>query len=263
MPPRQIHNSPAASGGRSYADRDLKLLWGLAAAHCSKPDCRRPVVAQASAKDPEAVLGEIAHIVAFADDGPRGDSSYPAAQRNKYENLILLCPTDHALVDKQDSTYSISDLRDWKKRHEAWVVDRLKEAVPQVGFAELEVVTRALVAAAALPATDFAVLDPTEKMLRNSLTSRVRFELTLGLSKAHEVEDFVVHVGHFDPDFPERLKSGFVAEYRRLVEVGVGGDSLFSALTSFAASGHGEFRFQAAGLIVLAYLFEKCEVFER
>ena len=248
---------------RSYADRDLKLLWGLAAARCSKPDCRRSVVAEASAEDPEAVLGEIAHIVAFADQGPRADPTYPRESRNKYDNLILLCPTDHTLVDKQGATYSIGELREWKASHERWVIDRLQETVPQVGFAELEVVTRALVNAAIIPSADFTVLDPAEKMRRNSLTGRVHFELTLALSKAREVEDFVVHVGHLDPDFAERLKARFVSEYRSLVGQGVGGDSLFSALSSFAAAGHAEFRFQAAGLVVLAYLFEKCEVFER
>lgn len=259
--PEKKSTTPAATGGRSYADRDLKLLWGLAAGRCSK--CRCVVVADATEADPHAIIGEIAHIVAHGDKGPRADPTLAKADRDKYENLILLCPNDHTLVDKQDSTYKADDLRSWKRDHELWVFERLREEVPDVGFAELEVVTAALVNVSVTPSADFSLLNPAEKMLRNGITDRVKFELTLGLSKASEVEGFVVHVGKMDPDFPERLKGGFVAEYRRQRAAGVEGDALFAALASFSAAGRGEFRYLAAGRVVLAYLFEKCEVFER
>ena len=62
---------------RSYRDKDLKLLWGLAAARCSFPECHVPCVAEDTGKDPTVVLGKIAHIVAHSDDGPRGDRTMP------------------------------------------------------------------------------------------------------------------------------------------------------------------------------------------
>lgn len=259
--PEKKSTTKTHSSGRNYADRDLKLLWGLAAGRCSK--CRCVVVAEATDSDPHVVIGEVAHIIAHGDTGPRSYPSLPKADRDRYENLILLCPSDHTLVDKQDSTYKVEDLRGWKRNHEKWVFERLREEVPGVGFAELEVVTAALVNASIASSDDFGVLDPAEKMLRNGLTDRVRFELTLGLSKASEVEAFVVHVGKMDPDFPERLKGRFVEEYRRQRAAGVEGDALFLALASFSSSGRKEFLYLAAGRIVLAYLFEKCEVFER
>lgn len=259
--PEKLPSTLASPGRRSYADRDLKLLWGLAAGRCSK--CRCVVVAEATEADPCAILGEIAHIVAHGDSGPRADPGFPKAGRDRYENLILLCPNDHTLVDKQDSTFRTDDLRAWKRDHERWVVERLREEAPGVGFAELQVVTTALVHAAIAPTSDFTVLDPAEKMLRNGLTDRVRFDLNIGLSKAPEVESFVMHIAKMDADFPERLKAGFLDEYRRQRARGVEGDALFTALASFSSAGHEEFRYLAAGRIVLAYLFEKCEVFER
>jgi len=164
-------------------------------------------------------------------------------------------------VDKQGSTYAAEELRRWKGEHEQWVRDRLREEVPEVGFAELEVVVAALVSGTTSASADFCLLDPGEKMRRNGLTEDVWFELTLGLSKAREVEDFVAHVAMRDAGFPERLKSGFVEEYRRQRADGIDGDALFYGVRDFAGR-HPELRRQAAGLAVLAYLFEKCEVFE-
>lgn len=248
---------------RSYADRDLKLLWGLAAAHCAR--CRRPVVAAATPADKTAVLGEVAHIVAHASAAaaPRADTTFPDDERDRYENLILLCPTCHTEIDKQHATYTIAHLRTVKADHESWVRDRLREAVPSVGFVELEFVAKAIANAPQPQPTDLVLIDPAAKMEKNGLTDRVRFELSLGLSKAYEVDRCVVHLGALDPNFPNALKTGFVQEYTALRAGGVQGDALFEALRIFASNGHHEFKLQAAGLAVLTYLFEKCEVFER
>ena len=46
-----------------------------------------------------SLVGEIAHMVAESQDGPRGVSPLTIAQRNSYPNLLLLCLEDHKLVD--------------------------------------------------------------------------------------------------------------------------------------------------------------------
>ena len=58
----------------AFQQKDLKILWGKAAARCSMPECRRPVVADASDSVPsKAILhGENCHIVAESQNGPRG-----------------------------------------------------------------------------------------------------------------------------------------------------------------------------------------------
>jgi hypothetical protein len=71
------------------------------------------------------VVGEEAHIVAEEDNGPRGDPSMPIGDRNAYPNLLLLCPTHHRLVDKNNGIhFSVAQLREMKDAHEALVERR-------------------------------------------------------------------------------------------------------------------------------------------
>lgn len=114
------------SNTRSYTQRDLKILWGRSGGICAFPHCNESL----SPVDSEALIGEIAHIVAVSSDGPRGDSQYPQDKLNTYENLILLCPTHHTLVDDGSCQYSADDLRKWKEDHENWVNQRLNQGEP-------------------------------------------------------------------------------------------------------------------------------------
>jgi hypothetical protein len=78
----------------------------------------------------------------------------------------------------------------------------------------------------------------------------------------NEVEQFVQSVARLDSHFPERLKTGFVTRYNDFLANGVSGDALFEALHDFASCSSSNFDRQGAGLGVLCYLFQKCEVFE-
>jgi hypothetical protein len=248
---------------RSYQDKDIKLLWGLAAGRCAFPDCRKECILEATAKDSTALIGEIAHIIAHSDKGPRADGSFDQALRNSYGNLILLCPNHHEQVDVHPNTFTISDLRGWKIRHEEWVRGSLAAEMPCVGFAELEVVTSALLASPSDPVTTFTVTNPTLKLQRNGLTNSTAQLLTMGFLQVREVDNFITAVAAIDPTFPERLKAGFVGHYEELKIAGIDGDALFEILHQFASANSREFRRQASGLAVLSYLFEKCEVFEQ
>lgn len=57
--------------------------------------------------------------------GPRGISTLPIEQRDKYENLILLCSIHHKLIDDQSDLYTVKKLVKLKKEHENWVADNL------------------------------------------------------------------------------------------------------------------------------------------
>src|SRR5206468_3127708 len=86
---------------RSYKDKDIKLLWGLAAARCAFPKCRHPLILDETETDPMATIGQMAHIIAHSPAvvAPRSDPNFDEALRDAYENLILLCDTHHATVD--------------------------------------------------------------------------------------------------------------------------------------------------------------------
>ncbi|WP_255771834.1 hypothetical protein [Pseudarthrobacter sulfonivorans] len=105
-----------------------KLLWGRAASHCAMPSCRRTLAHQSGLNGDAVLIGEEAHIVAKSPDGPRGESPLSPEQRDEYSNLILLCPTDHALIDKAPEDFSVGFLLDMKAKHEAWVKGTLGAA---------------------------------------------------------------------------------------------------------------------------------------
>ena len=69
--------------------------------------------------------GEVAHIVASSAEGPRGGEALPDEERNKYGNLILLCPNHHEDVDAEPGRYSSQELEGFKVEHEAWVERQL------------------------------------------------------------------------------------------------------------------------------------------
>lgn len=77
------------------------------------------------------LIGEQAHIVAEHSDGPRGVSVLTLKERNSYHNLILLCPTHHAMVDKNEQDYPIEKLHVIKSQHELWVQQKLKPDAEQ------------------------------------------------------------------------------------------------------------------------------------
>ncbi|MCH7778233.1 MAG: hypothetical protein IH878_17140 [Gemmatimonadetes bacterium] len=61
-------------------------------------------------------------MVAKSPSGPRTSHKLPRAQRDEYDNIILLCPSCHALIDKNPKEYSVEMLQSWKARHEAKVI---------------------------------------------------------------------------------------------------------------------------------------------
>ncbi len=247
---------------RSYLDKDIKLLWGLAAARCSHPSCRIECVAPETTQDRAAIFGEIAHIVAHGKKGPRADASYPRDLLNKYENLILLCRNHHKPVDDQQSTYTIIGLRQWKMQHEGWVRTSLANEVPNIGFPELEIISKAILTKPQRPVENMVVPPIADKIERNKIGVGNQFLITMALSKVAEVGEFVNHVALMDDRFPERLKSGFVEEYTKHRINGIEPDELFTLLVNFASGNSNDFKRRAAGLATLVYLFEKCEVFE-
>ena len=242
---------------------EIKKLYGRSGNRCAFDSCRRELVLEATEADATKQIGERAHIVAHSDDGPRGDASFPTDQLDTYENSILLCPACHAQVDAQPNTYTVEKLRAIKANHERWVKSTLVSAMPSVGFPELEVVAKAIASPPDMPTEDFTVTAPTEKMAKNHLTSDVGQLITMGMVRSQEVSGYLQNMSTFDPDFPERLKSGFLSKYHGFREQGLEDDALFEAMREFAGGGSHDFKRQAAGLAVLVYLFESCEVFEK
>lgn len=95
--------------------RDRKRLWGKSGNRCAK--CRLPLTHPGSGLAREAVVGEEAHIIGERSGAARY-RPLPAAERDAYENRILLCPTDHTIVDEQPELWTVEALIALKGAHE-------------------------------------------------------------------------------------------------------------------------------------------------
>lgn len=107
----------------AVSPHDRKILWAQAHDACAM--CRTSLVLRAAAGDPEAVLGQEAHIVARRPGGPRGQEEVPD-EIDGHANLILLCPTCHRVVDTQPQVWPPERLQALKARHAAWGEARIR-----------------------------------------------------------------------------------------------------------------------------------------
>lgn len=117
----------AKKSARNYSDRTLKILWGRAAGRCAVTTCRVELIIDSTDFDPMVLIGEIAHIEAASDSGPRANPQKPAKARDEYENLILLCKNCHSRFDGQKNTNTVEAIRQLRNDHEAWVRNSLPE----------------------------------------------------------------------------------------------------------------------------------------
>lgn len=96
-------------------------------------DCRIELFVTEDDYDPVCVIGEMGHIAASSNAGPRANVDLDMRARDKYENLILLCRNCHRKVDTLKRSYPDERLLEIKASHEAWV----RTALPERGFTNL------------------------------------------------------------------------------------------------------------------------------
>lgn len=91
-------------------------LFAQSSGHCQKPDCLDPIFPAEMGGDKH--IAEMAHVIPHGDAGPRhADRPADDFDADTFENLILLCPTCHTMIDKNPDAYPRHLLLDWKERH--------------------------------------------------------------------------------------------------------------------------------------------------
>lgn len=254
---------------RNYSDLTLKQLFLTSGHYCAFPGCGSAIV-EFEAAGP-VILGEIAHIEGSSNNGPRPNLSLPPSERDSYSNLLVLCAHHHNLVDKIDSDYPVSVLKQWKQAAQTATSEKLSIGATMVSFAELQIVCNAFADGdVELPSTVMIAVPPQAKMDANYLTDAIRPTMSVGLSQAPQAAEYIRRQALLSSRFPERLRAGFVSEYDRLLRDGISGDSLFFSLVDFGANsasspqteGTQYFVIRAAAAAVLCHLFEVCDVFE-
>ena len=233
---------------------------------CALPNCGCELSPPSESGDPINV-GVAAHIAGERPGSARYDLKMTKEERNHYNNLIYLCGNCHTKIDaipQGETDYPEERLLQIKTKHEQKVQDGLAREFADVGFQELEEVTQWISQIPRQqPDSNFLLITPEEKIRKNDLSNKSRRIVTMGLGVTQEVKAFVESMAQTDPDFPERLKVGFLQKYYSLKQEGHFGDDLFDLMCQFAQQGFREVSKQVASLAVLIYLFEACEVFEK
>lgn len=229
---------------------------------CAFQPCGKHLTYEAKAGD-DTYVAEAAHIRGEKPDAARYDPSMTNEERDNVRNLIYLCTDHHTIIDKVEADWPVETLLALKESHEATVRQAMEAAFADVAFPELQTAISWVLSQA--PAADgaFDLLTPDEKIKKNALSNGARHIIAAGLTSQATVAAYVEAETQLDPDFPERLKAGFLEEYFKQRKLGHKGDELFELMCAFAQRGLKKQVERTAGVAVLVYLFEICDVFEK
>lgn len=92
------------------------LLWSESGGYCQNPQCR--VELHLVINGDRRHQAEFAHIIPAQTGGPRDaeDPALTGQERAQPENILVLCPSCHTMIDKAPSAYPAAVLREWKQQ---------------------------------------------------------------------------------------------------------------------------------------------------
>lgn len=103
------------AGGRlSLSQATKDSLWSESGGYCQNPACRADLHSYVD----QAHLAEMAHIIPASAGGRRAAEGpdLSSGERALPENILVLCPTRHTVVDKNPVDYPGEVLHEWKRR---------------------------------------------------------------------------------------------------------------------------------------------------
>ena len=95
-------------------DKAKKRLFAVSGNKCYFPKCNIPLVDLKSG----IVSGEICHIKGNKPESPRYDPDQSDEERHGFNNLVLMCPLHHKIIDDDPDSYTVSRLNEIKAEHE-------------------------------------------------------------------------------------------------------------------------------------------------
>lgn len=91
----------------------IKRLFALSGNRCAFLGCAEKMI-----DDSGTLIGRVCHICGDRPDSKRYDPAQQETERQGFANLILLCPKHHIIIDDDEVRFTVSVLKDMKKRHE-------------------------------------------------------------------------------------------------------------------------------------------------
>jgi len=102
---------------RDIPARTRLLLYVRAGGRCEFDGCNLYLLEHHLTRK-EGNFGEVAHVVAFNEGGPRGRVRPHPQDIHDADNLMLLCHACHRLIDDNPAHYLVATLRQYKRQHE-------------------------------------------------------------------------------------------------------------------------------------------------
>lgn len=113
---KSAERSPVVRLSRKIPDLTRLQLFVRAGGRCEFDGCNKFLLEHPLTLT-EGNFAEMAHIVAFSADGPRGGKRRPG-NIHDLANLMLLCPACHKEIDDHPDRYPVRVLEKYKERHE-------------------------------------------------------------------------------------------------------------------------------------------------
>lgn len=98
----------------SPRQKTKKRLFAVSGNKCYFPNCNTPLVD----KGIGTVTGEICHIKGKKPESSRYDPNQSDEERHGFDNLVLMCPLHHKIIDDDSNSYTVSRLKEIKVEHE-------------------------------------------------------------------------------------------------------------------------------------------------
>ena len=108
--------------------KTIKILWANSAGRCSFDGCNKRLCLEDAHEYATYTIGVMAHIYGRKPGSNRYVPSLTQDFIDSYNNLILLCPDHHSIIDKKENEkhYSTEMLIEMKRKHESTVKNALE-----------------------------------------------------------------------------------------------------------------------------------------
>ena len=102
---------------REIGAETARMLWAVSAGICEFKGCNHRLFEHHVTGEHDN-FSEKAHIYAFSQGGRRFNKFLPSKKINDFDNLMLVCPICHKLIDSSNHLYTADELISMKTEHE-------------------------------------------------------------------------------------------------------------------------------------------------
>ena len=192
-----------------FTQKTKDLLAGKVGFCCSAPFCRKPTIGANADMSGTISIGEAAHITAAEPGGPRYDPLLTREQRRDEKNGIWLCRNHAAMIDRDETFFSVALLRKWK-------INAEREANGRIQGISAEIVSYTLRILYDDLNSCYKAIEFLKKIDRDVVMSPDQFPVTTNFEE--KIETIVDSIGL---DYASRMRNCFreISAFRNVLDV--------------------------------------------